>query len=664
MYCKKCNSLLNENNLCPICDSNTAPQETNELSQAIEALKNGNQEAFNVFYSYTNKYVYSRAKTLSHDEQTANDVMQEVYISAYKNINSLKSNESVFAWLRTITFNASNRIMKKNKIETVLSEENEEMLESLPDENEQIEEDYMNKQDIEIIRDCIDRLSNEHRTVLLAYYYDNLKVEEIAELLQISSGTVKSRLYTARKKLKEYIEEEEKKNGYKLHSFSGLSLALALRKLLQENMNSTAINAEAFCRSVCEKINSPVNNSAITSAAKPKNKLIKGVGRTSKSKMVQKIAEIGIKKVVLSAVTAVAAAGVVSGTIVAVVTFNSKIDSTANYTSVESVAEELVSSEIITNENLQSEVSSDSSIESTNDSSQLQNTNSSDASATENETATEPEIMTLQLNVATSYHGYPVYFCLSSEISGTDSYQLEALGMGNNEIACSGPSEYTDINTGETVCWVGDQDAVGGIVGAKDIMYGYVYPAGAGKTLVNAVGVINEPEHFDQPLNKYIVFNVKDIEQDLELKEQKTTTTHKIVFYSTKYNNETLQNITKDLQTVFYKSFGYYATSTVENTPVDTFHIDNTEKHYSVHKYYLEVSTTLTEEYFPPSDDPYQDGHTLESLQHAWLADNNGDKIPDSDEYMDGGDVYNSNKNLIFSFDKWNHFIYWQTTQR
>lgn len=347
MYCEKCNSLLNEDNICPVCDGYATPQETNKLSQSIEALKGGNQEAFNVFYNYTSKYVYSRAKALSNDEQTANDIMQEVYISAYKNINSLKSNDSVFAWLRTITFNASNRIMKKNKTETVLSEENEEMLEALPDENEQIEEDYMNKQDIEIIHACINRLSDEQRIVLLAYYYDNLKVEEIAELLQISSGTVKSRLFTARKNLKGFIEEEEKKNGYKLHSFSGVSLALALRKLLQENMNNPTINTETLCQSIYEKINSPVNNSAITSATEPKTKLIKGISRTSKSKMVQKIAEISIKKIVLSTVAAVVATGIISGTIAVVTSNLNNVPSFNNTSSDESSITETSSDEAI-----------------------------------------------------------------------------------------------------------------------------------------------------------------------------------------------------------------------------------------------------------------------------------------------------------------------------
>ena len=80
--------------------------------------------------------------------------------------------------------------MKKKGNEILLSGESEETFEALPDETENTEQGFIDKQDIEIIRSCIDRLSDEQRAVILAYYYDNLKVEEIAELLSISVGTV------------------------------------------------------------------------------------------------------------------------------------------------------------------------------------------------------------------------------------------------------------------------------------------------------------------------------------------------------------------------------------------------------------------------------------------------------------------------------------------
>ena len=492
MYCKKCNSLLNEDNICSVCESDIVLKKTNELSQVIEELKGGNQEAFNTFYNYTYKYVYSRAKMLSSDEQTANDVMQEVYISAYKNINSLKSNDSVFAWLRTITFNASNRIMKKNTNELVLSEENEEMLEALPDENEQTEEAYINKQDIEIIHACINRLSDEQRIVLLAYYYDNLKVEEIAELLQISSGTVKSRLFTARKNLKRLIEEEENKNGYKLHSFSGLSLALALRKLLQDNIDNFVIDNDTLYRSICKKLNSPLNASSANNIVKPKSKFLNAISSNLKNKIDYKIAEVGVKKFVLSTIATVIATGVIGGT-VAVVTSNLSNKPTNNDLSVDASVVEPSSEEIVLSEEISSD-EADSETGSEVDSSQTftpSNTESGSTPTTSTSqnatTAIEANsdcvsnttpYKTVTLNKKTTYYGYVGYFTLNGYVDDVD-LPFYNLGTESNPKALYS-TEYYCIEFDKPIYFACDKSKVK----QQDFMK-YVNQVGQGKTRVS-----------------------------------------------------------------------------------------------------------------------------------------------------------------------------------
>ena len=120
MYCKKCNyQLKNEETTCPMCGEqvnfNGDANEKSELVQAIEQLKNGDEKGFSTLYNHTYKYVYSRAKMLSDNEQEIMDILQEVYISLYRNIGNLKSNDSLYAWLRTITFHAGGTMLKKNR---------------------------------------------------------------------------------------------------------------------------------------------------------------------------------------------------------------------------------------------------------------------------------------------------------------------------------------------------------------------------------------------------------------------------------------------------------------------------------------------------------------------------------------------------------------------
>ena len=126
-------------------------------------------------------------------------------------------------------------------VKALLSEDQEGMFEDLPDESRGTEERIARAEEIQIMKDCIYELSEEQRAVVLAYYYDEMKVEEIARLLEISEGTVKSRLYHARKRLKASLVELEKKQGYRLYSISIPAVLAAVGYLLGEN----TITAEA-----------------------------------------------------------------------------------------------------------------------------------------------------------------------------------------------------------------------------------------------------------------------------------------------------------------------------------------------------------------------------------------------------------------------------------
>ena len=225
-----------------------------KMKEIIEQMKQGDEKGFASFYTQTYKYVYSRARCMFSDEDEVQDLVQEVYLAAYRNIHTLETSESIFAWLRTITFYQGTKMLKKRRKEVLLSEEHEEVFENNPDDETEIADDYMNREDIQVIRECIQKLSDEQKTVILAYYYDNLKVEEIADLLSISEGTIKSRLYLARKNLKVHIEEQEKKRGYKLHSFGPVTLAMALGAVLQENMNVSREGSSFLFSGLCKEL--------------------------------------------------------------------------------------------------------------------------------------------------------------------------------------------------------------------------------------------------------------------------------------------------------------------------------------------------------------------------------------------------------------------------
>lgn len=232
-----------------------------KLKQAVELMKQGEEKGFNYVYGETYNFVYSRARLAINDEQEVQDLIQEVYVAAYRNIESLKNADSLYAWLNTITMRQGASMIRRKKKHVLLPEEKQGMFEEIPDESVELENDVVTRENAGILKELLEKLSPEQKSAVVAFYYDGLKVEQIAELTGTSTGTVKSRLHLARKRLQEYIVELEKKQGYSLRSFSAPLLLLAVKMLLEENTLSQA-SAQGIYNQVCSQVG--VQASALT----------------------------------------------------------------------------------------------------------------------------------------------------------------------------------------------------------------------------------------------------------------------------------------------------------------------------------------------------------------------------------------------------------------
>lgn len=205
-----------------------------KLLEGIELMKEGKEEGFNIFYSYTYPFVYSRARLVMENEEDALDLTQETFLQAYKSIASLKDPSAVYAWLRTLTYNHGMRIFRKREHETLLSEDGEFIFEEMvsPDLDSRPEDATDAKETVNIVKGMLDELPAEQRSSLVAFYYDGLKITEIAELYGVSENTIKSRLRYAKEALKEKVTLHEKQNRYKLCSLSPAVLFMASEALL------------------------------------------------------------------------------------------------------------------------------------------------------------------------------------------------------------------------------------------------------------------------------------------------------------------------------------------------------------------------------------------------------------------------------------------------
>lgn len=204
------------------------------LEVAIEQLRQGQQQGFQILYDQTHNYVYMQARTLLKNEADVHDLVQEVYINAYRSIASLQENQKIYAWLGGIAFRQATKILRKQK-DIPIGEEDMPLEPMVAfDEDIQPEHALDKKESAQILQELLEGLPELQKAALLAYYYNEMSIGEIAQAFSCSEGTIKSRLNYARKSLKKAIQEREKRDNIRLHSFSLPLLLLAFGNYADE----------------------------------------------------------------------------------------------------------------------------------------------------------------------------------------------------------------------------------------------------------------------------------------------------------------------------------------------------------------------------------------------------------------------------------------------
>jgi len=164
--------------------------EKSELEIDVSLAKKGNKDAF-ARLIHTYKYsMYRLAKSMVSNQEDAEDIVSESIIRAYMKIHTLKRNDIFKSWLLKIVINESYHFLRKNSKVIPLKEE---------DLKKQSYEDTYNDDELS---KAINTLEDNHRIVTYLFYYEDMSLNDIAKLLDIPVGTVKSRLSRAKEKLK------------------------------------------------------------------------------------------------------------------------------------------------------------------------------------------------------------------------------------------------------------------------------------------------------------------------------------------------------------------------------------------------------------------------------------------------------------------------------
>lgn len=218
-----------------------------ELLTLIGKCREGDRSAQEKLVVETQNKVYYHCKRFLKNDEDAQDATQDVLITMLTSLDKLREPAAFWGWLNGITANRCKHLLTQGTKEWQIPEDEEgnSMLDSMETLDDQTVPDKVidNAETQRLILDIIDALPAEQRMTVTFFYYDEMSVKAIAQAMEVSEGTVKSRLNYARKSIKDGVEKLAKK-GTKLYGISPLPfLAYFLRMGAQNQTLSPAAAA-------------------------------------------------------------------------------------------------------------------------------------------------------------------------------------------------------------------------------------------------------------------------------------------------------------------------------------------------------------------------------------------------------------------------------------
>lgn len=202
-------------NIVSLILSSTSRSTEDEDQEAVQAAIRGNGEAFDRLVEKYYKKIYNLAYRFVGDREEANDLAQEIFTAAYKNLKKFRGDAKFSTWLFQI---ASNRGKNKFKYlkrrghfatrpQTEEEEERDPLKSGIPDYSTNPETLLAGKQIQRLVQKAIDDLDPEHKEIVVLRDIEGFSYEEIARILNLPEGTTKSRLHRARMVVKEKLKK-------------------------------------------------------------------------------------------------------------------------------------------------------------------------------------------------------------------------------------------------------------------------------------------------------------------------------------------------------------------------------------------------------------------------------------------------------------------------
>ncbi|MFL6542316.1 MAG: RNA polymerase sigma factor [Chthoniobacterales bacterium] len=189
---------------------------TDEDSQLVAKTQEGDPAAFDELVVKYTPRLYGLVYNMTSNHEDTNDLLQDVFSKAYKSIRGFRGKSSFYTWIHSIAVNMTLNFLKKRGRRFNLSlddvdssvQNDKEFLEVTQTTSPVREADLSELQ--VRLNEAMQKLSDEHRAVVTMFHIQGMPHAEISKILNVSEGTVRSRLFYANRQLQNYLEEFRK----------------------------------------------------------------------------------------------------------------------------------------------------------------------------------------------------------------------------------------------------------------------------------------------------------------------------------------------------------------------------------------------------------------------------------------------------------------------
>jgi RNA polymerase sigma-70 factor (ECF subfamily) len=176
----------------------------------IAAIARGDRPAMEALFARYRTPVFRFLMRMVRNETTAEDLNSDVFLDVWRHAGTFEGRSAVSTWIFSIArYKALNALSRRPTEEL-----DDERAGAIPDQADDPEIALAKKDKAAVLRQCLLKLSVEHREIVNLVYYQHKSVEEIAGIVRIPEATVKTRMFYARKKLSELLTEQGIERGW------------------------------------------------------------------------------------------------------------------------------------------------------------------------------------------------------------------------------------------------------------------------------------------------------------------------------------------------------------------------------------------------------------------------------------------------------------------